>query len=48
MPDDAEVICTIGFYKRFGFEKTDNKVEEEPDRPDYMITIPQIEMVKRA
>lgn len=38
----------INFYERFGFVKTDTKVPEEPNRPDYMKTLPQIEMVLRA
>lgn len=35
----------IGFYERFGFEKTDAVVPEEEGRPDYMTSLPQIEMV---
>jgi ribosomal protein S18 acetylase RimI-like enzyme len=38
----------IGFYKHFGFEKTDAVVPEEEGRPSYMKSIPQIEMVLRA
>lgn len=38
----------IRFYERFGFEKTNNKIEEEPNRPSFMIPVPQIEMVRRA
>lgn len=38
----------IRFYERFGFVKTDNKVEEDPERPDYITPIPQIEMVLRV
>ncbi|HUC87193.1 MAG TPA: GNAT family N-acetyltransferase [Candidatus Saccharimonadales bacterium] len=37
--------AAIRFYERFGFEKTENKVEEEPDRPSYITPIPQIEMI---
>ncbi len=38
----------IDFYKRFGFEQTDAVVEDEPGRPDYLKSLPQIEMVLRA
>lgn len=38
----------IDFYKRFGFEKTDTVVPEEEGRPDYMKSLPQIEMVLKA
>jgi ribosomal protein S18 acetylase RimI-like enzyme len=38
----------IDFYKRFGFEKTGAAVPEEEDRPDYLKTLPQIEMVLKA
>lgn len=38
----------IGFYKRFGFEQTDTVVPEEPNRPDFMKSLPQIEMVLKA
>ncbi len=38
----------ISFYKKFGFEQTDNTVSEEEGRPDYMINIPQIEMVLKS
>lgn len=38
----------IRFYERFGFVKTDAVVPEEPDRPDYITPIPQIEMVLKA
>lgn len=38
----------IKFYNRLGFEKTDNAVEDDPRQPDYMKSIPQIEMVRRA
>jgi len=36
--------AAIRFYERFGFEKTDNKVEQESDRPSYITPVPQIEM----
>ncbi len=35
----------IRFYERLGFIKTGNPVEEEADRPSYMTSVPQIEMV---
>ena len=38
----------IDFYKRFGFEKTDAVVPDEEGRPDYMKSLPQIEMVLKA
>jgi ribosomal protein S18 acetylase RimI-like enzyme len=38
----------IRFYKRFGFEKTDAVVPEEEGRPEYMKSLPEIEMVLRA
>lgn len=38
----------IGFYEHFGFVKTDAAVPEEVGRPDYMKTLPEIEMVLRA
>lgn len=38
----------IDFYKRFGFEQTDAIVREEEGRPDYLKSLPQIEMVLRA
>ena len=38
----------IGFYKRFGFEQTDTDVKEDPEKPDFMTSLPQIEMVLRA
>lgn len=38
----------IDFYKHFGFEQTDAVVPEDIERPDYMKTLPQIEMVLRA
>jgi ribosomal protein S18 acetylase RimI-like enzyme len=38
----------IDFYKRFGFEQTDAVVPEEEGRPDYLKTLPQVEMVLRA
>jgi aminoglycoside phosphotransferase (APT) family kinase protein/ribosomal protein S18 acetylase RimI-like enzyme len=38
----------IDFYKRFGFEQTDTVVPEEEGRPDYLKTLPQIEMVLKT
>jgi ribosomal protein S18 acetylase RimI-like enzyme len=38
----------IDFYKRFGFEPTDAIVPEEEGRPDYLKSLPQIEMVLKA
>jgi ribosomal protein S18 acetylase RimI-like enzyme len=38
----------IDFYERFGFEKTDTVVPEEEGRPDYLKSLPQVEMVLRA
>lgn len=38
----------VNFYKRFGFEQTDAVVPEEPNRPDFMKSLPQIEMVLKA
>lgn len=38
----------IDFYKRFGFEQTDTVVTDEPGRPDYLKSLPQIEMVLKA
>jgi ribosomal protein S18 acetylase RimI-like enzyme len=38
----------IDFYKRFGFEQTDAVVPVEEGRPDYLKTLPQVEMVLRA
>ncbi len=38
----------IDFYKRFSFEKTDTVVPEEEGRPDYMKSLPQVEMVLKA
>lgn len=38
----------INFYKKFGFEQTDTVVAEEPNRPDFMKSLPQIEMVLKA
>lgn len=37
----------IGFYKKFGFEMTDAVVPEEEGRPDYLKSLPQVEMVLR-
>jgi ribosomal protein S18 acetylase RimI-like enzyme len=38
----------INFYEHFGFEKTNTVVPVEEGRPDYMTTLPQVEMVLRA
>ncbi|GAC1388393.1 MAG: hypothetical protein NVSMB37_8590 [Candidatus Saccharimonadales bacterium] len=38
----------ITFYKNFGFEPTNNAVAAEEGRPDYLKTLPQIEMVLKA
>ena len=38
----------INFYKRFGFEQTDAIVPEEPNRPAFMKSLPQVEMVLKA
>lgn len=38
----------IDFYERFGFEQTDAIVPEEEGRPEYMKSLPQVEMVLRA
>ncbi len=38
----------IDFYKHFGFEKTDAKVAKDKEAPDYMVSLPEIEMVLRA
>lgn len=38
----------IDFYKHFGFETTDAIVPDDDEAPDYMIHLPQIEMVLRA
>ncbi len=38
----------IDFYNRFGFEQTDAVVPEEEGRPEYLKSLPQIEMVLRA
>lgn len=38
----------INFYKRFGFEQTDAPVPEEPNRPAFMKSLPQVEMVLKA
>lgn len=38
----------IDFYKRFGFEKTDAVVPQEEGAPDYIKSLPQIEMVLKA
>lgn len=38
----------IDFYKRFGFEQTDAVVPEEEGRPNYLKTLPQVEMILRA
>jgi ribosomal protein S18 acetylase RimI-like enzyme len=38
----------IDFYKRFGFEQTDAIIPKEEGRPDYLKSLPQIEMVLKA
>ncbi len=38
----------INFYKHFGFEKTDAIVPQDDEAPDYMVQLPNIEMVLRA
>ncbi len=38
----------IDFYKHFGFEQTDAVVPEEEGRPDYLKSLPQIEMVLKT
>jgi len=38
----------IKFYKKFGFEETDTEVQDEPGRPDFMKSLPQIEMVLKG
>ena len=38
----------IDFYKRFGFEQTDTVVSDEEGRPNYLKTLPKIEMVLRT
>ena len=38
----------INFYKSFGFEQTDAIVPEEPNLPNLIKTLPQIEMMMKA
>jgi ribosomal protein S18 acetylase RimI-like enzyme len=38
----------INFYKHFGFERTDADVTKEEGRPEYLKSLPQIEMVLKA
>ncbi len=38
----------INFYERFGFEKTDTVVPHEEGAPDYIKSLPQVEMVLKA
>ncbi len=38
----------ISFYERFGFEKTNSVIPEELGRPDYVKSLPQVEMVLKA
>ncbi len=38
----------VNFYKHFGFEQTDTIVPEEEGAPDYIKSLPQIEMVLKA
>lgn len=38
----------INFYQHFGFVMTGNPVPEDPDRPDYLKTLPQVEMMLPA
>jgi ribosomal protein S18 acetylase RimI-like enzyme len=38
----------IDFYKYFGFEKTSAIVPDDEEAPDYMVQLPNIEMVLRA
>lgn len=38
----------ITFYERYGFTQTDTIVPLEPNRPDYMKSLPIVEMVLRA
>lgn len=38
----------IDFYKHFGFEETDAVVPEDEKAPDYMVQLPEIEMVLRS
>ena len=37
----------IDFYRGFGFAQTDAVVPEEPGRPEYLKSLPQVEMVLR-
>ena len=38
----------IRFYERFGFEKTNTIVADEEEKPKYMTSLPQIEMVLKS
>jgi len=38
----------IEFYKKRGFEQTEAIVPEDEDRPEYMKSLPMIEMVRKA
>ncbi len=38
----------IDFYKHFGFEKTNAIVLDDEEAPDYVVQLPNIEMVLRA
>lgn len=38
----------IDFYKHYGFVETNAVVQEEPNRPNFMKSLPQIEMVLKA
>lgn len=41
-------LNAIRFYERYGFAKTNNIVPDEPNRPDYMKSLPLIEMVLKS
>jgi hypothetical protein len=38
----------IDFYKKKGFEQTEAIVPEDEGRPDFMTSLPMIEMVHKA
>ncbi len=38
----------ISFYEKFGFVKTNNPVERDPNMPSYLVDLPAIEMVLKA
>lgn len=38
----------IKFYERFGFKQTETTIRDEEGRPDYMKSLPQVEMVLKA